>query len=101
MKWRIGIFQIKNLKNNRILLNTSFDLDRAFNADKFQLKMGLHSNTELQNNWNELGSDAFEFSLVDELKPAESATDAKNKSELKQLLELHKIAIIESGGSLY
>jgi hypothetical protein len=44
MKFRVGIFQITNKKDNRIFLNTTSDLDRAYNSDLFQLKAGMHSN---------------------------------------------------------
>lgn len=101
MKFRIGIFQIKNLTNNKIFLNTSTDLDRAFNSDQFQLKMGLHSNKELQNDWNVLGSEAFEFCVLDELKTKESATEIENKNELKDFFEMQRIELLEKGITLY
>lgn len=101
MKFRMGIFQIKNLKNHKIFLNTSTDLDRAFNSDQFQLKMGLHSNKELQNDWKELGSDAFEFGVLDELKTKETATEIENKKELKDFFEMHRNELMEKGIALY
>ncbi|MBS1650704.1 MAG: GIY-YIG nuclease family protein [Bacteroidetes bacterium] len=101
MKFKVGIFQIKNLKNERLFLQTSEDLERAFNSDNFQLKMGLHSNKELQSDWKILGSDNFEFSILDELKPKETSTASEIKVELKEFLELHRNELLENGKTLY
>jgi hypothetical protein len=64
MKFRVGIFQIKNKKDDRIFLKTTSDLDRAFNSDLFQLKAGMHSNQQLQSDWNNLGTENFEFKFL-------------------------------------
>lgn len=101
MKFKVGIFQIKNLKNNKLFLHTSEDLERAFNSDQFQLKMGLHSNKELQNDWNTLKSDNFEFSILDELKPKETSTTSEIKVELKEFLALHRNELQSNGAILY
>jgi hypothetical protein len=101
MKFRVGIFQIKNTKNNKLFLQTSGDLERAFNSDNFQLKMGLHSNRELQNDWNTLGSDNFEFSILDEMQPKETSTASEIKNDLKNLLELHRNELLENGELIY
>jgi hypothetical protein len=101
MKFRAGIFQIKNLKNNKLFLKTSTDLDRAFNSDLFQLKLGSHKNIELQNDWNTFGSDNFEFCVFDELKSKETATELEIKTDLKELLELYRIDLLKNGVILY
>ncbi len=101
MKFRAGIYQIKNLKNNKLLLKISFDLDRAFNSDQFQLKLGSHKNIELQNDWNTFGPDSFEFSIFDELKSKEAATESEIQTDLKELLELHRIELLKNGIVFY
>ena len=101
MKFRAGIFQIKNLKKNKLFLKTSTDLDRAFNSDQFQLKLGSHKNIELQNDWNTLGSDNFEFSIYEELKIEETATELEKQTDLKELLKLHQIDLLKKGTKLY
>jgi len=101
MKFRAGVFQIKNLKDNKLFLKTSTDLDRAFNSDLFQLKLGSHRNQELQNDWNTIGSDNFEFSILDELKLKETETDSEKQKDLKELLELHQADLVKKGIRLY
>jgi len=68
MKFKAGIFQIINKKKNRIFLKTTSDINKAFNADLFQLKAGMHSNRKLQNDWDNEEAENFEFKIVDELK---------------------------------
>lgn len=101
MKFRVGIYQIKNLQNNKLFLKTSLDLDRAYNTDLFQLKFGNHKNNELQQDWNTFGLNNFEFALFDELKTEASATELEIKNDLKELIELHRFDLIKNGISLY
>lgn len=101
MKFRAGIFQIINTKDNKIYLQISNDLDRAFNSDMFQLKAGLHSNKTLQNDWNKLGQENFEFRVFDELKLKDTATPYEIKKDLKELLEIHKNELKLKGQQLY
>ena len=101
MKFRAGVFQIKNLKDNKLFLKTSTDLDRAYNSDLFQLKLGSHRNQELQNDWNTIGSDNFEFSILDELKLKETETDSEKQKDLKELLEIHQADLVKKGIRLY
>jgi hypothetical protein len=101
MKFRCGIYQILNKKGNRIHLKTSSDLDRAFNSDLFQLKAGMHSNKALQDDWNHLGPENFEFMIFDELKLNGTETKAEIDLELKELLQLHVAELNEKGQLLY
>lgn len=101
MKFRQGIFQIINKQENRIYLQTTSDLDRAYNLDVFQLKAGLHQNTTLQNDWNTLGSEMFEFKPFDELKINDTDTPSEIKRDLKELLEMHLSELKKNGQLLY
>ncbi len=101
MKFRAGIFRIKNVKNNKLYLKTSTDLDRAYNSDQFRLKMGLYSNKELQNDWNTFGAGSFEFDAFDELKIKETATESEIKNDLKEFLDLHRMDLLKNGNILY
>ena len=101
MKFRHGIYQVLNKKENRMYLKTSVDLDRAFNADVFQLKAGMHSNKALQEDWNLLGQEYFEFKIFDELNVKGTETKAEINKELKELLELHLAELIKDGQLLY
>lgn len=101
MKFRVGIFQILNKKENKIFLNIASDLDKPFNSDLFQLKAGLHSNLQLQNDWNSLGTENFEFKIFDELKIKDTESPTDINKELKELLKMHLIGLKNNGQLLY
>ena len=65
----MGIWQVRNLANDRVLIGASPNLPGIINRLQFQLQMGSHQNAELQADWNEYGSDNFAFEILDELTP--------------------------------
>jgi hypothetical protein len=101
MKFRAGIFGIVNKKDDSIFLKASPDLDRAFNSDRFQLKMGSHMNRLLQNDWNSLGEENFDFLIIDELETKGTETSAEIKKELTELLGLHLAELKQKGTPVY
>ncbi|HVZ25945.1 MAG TPA: GIY-YIG nuclease family protein [Sediminibacterium sp.] len=85
-KPRMGLFQIRNTINGKILLQASPNLDTVWNRERFQLKNGTHLNQALQKEWNEYGEEHFVYEIVSELKQEGSAIDYRY--ELKQLQKL-------------
>lgn len=69
---RMGVFQIRNLANDKVFIGSSLNLDGIFNRHEFQLKMGGHPNKTLQADWNEFGAENFEFEILEELFPREN-----------------------------
>ena len=65
----MGIFRIRNLFNGRSFIGSTANLPAMLNRQRAQLSMGAHANRELQKEWDELGSEAFEFDVLDELMP--------------------------------
>jgi hypothetical protein len=65
----MGVFQIKNTTNEKILIGSSMNLPGKKNSQEFQLKAGGHYNKELQSDWNALGPAAFTFEILETLKP--------------------------------
>ena len=63
-----GIFQVKNIRNGKVLLGSSLNLEGALNRHRFELEVGSHRSKELQRDWNELGADAFVFEILEEVK---------------------------------
>lgn len=68
----MGVFQIRNLTNEKVFVGSSKNLDGIFNRHEFQLKMGGHPNKDLQKDWNEFGSENFAFEVLEELFPREN-----------------------------
>lgn len=64
-----GVFQVKNLKNGKVLLGSSTNLHGPLNKHRFLLTIGRHDNPTLQAEWNQYGAEAFAFEILDAFKP--------------------------------
>lgn len=85
-KFRIGIFTIRNVTNNKILLGSTPDLDAKWGTQKFQLNAGMHPCAELQADWIELGEEKFIFQVLDEIVQSDEISDyTKDLKTLEQL----------------
>ena len=83
----MGVFQIKNIKNNKILIDNSIDMESKWNRHKMELKFGNHRNRNFQKEWNEYGEENFVFEVLSELIKSEEENINYNK-ELKTLEEM-------------
>jgi frataxin-like iron-binding protein CyaY len=79
MKFPAGVFQIRNTVNGKIFINSSVNLDKVWNSQKFQLQLGGHPNHALQQEWKEFGESAFVFEILDEV-----AQDGEREINLKE-----------------
>jgi hypothetical protein len=95
-----GIFQVRNVTSGRVLIGAAVNPEGSLNRHRFELTTGSHPVTDLQADWNELGPDAFEFTVVDMLKPRKEPSDDPQK-ELDVLLELWRERLREAGVALY
>jgi group I intron endonuclease len=66
-----GIYQVKNTVNGKVLLGSSLNLEGPLNRHKFMLKIGSHTNKELQKDWDEFGPEKFVFEILEEIKVKE------------------------------
>ena len=90
MKFSMGVFQIKNISNNKIFIDNSVDMTSKWNRHRAELRFGTHRNFELQKDWNEKGEDNFVFEILSELKQ-----DDKRKVNYPKELQLLQQMIIE------
>ena len=81
----IGVFQIRNLSNEKIFVGSSMNLDGIFNRHRFQLNDGSHQSKELQKDWNESGAENFAFEILEELTPRENLDMPKELEFLEDL----------------
>jgi len=70
----MGIYQIKNLMNGKILLGFAKNLPGKLNSVKFQLEHGSFPNRDLQKDFQDLGEKNFSFEAIDYLDPKEDTT---------------------------
>jgi len=82
-----GIFQIKNRIKGKIFIGSAENVPGILNRHKFELKMGIHRNRELQNDYNRDGEQNFEFTVL-EIVNEKKDPDFNYKEELTALKEL-------------
>ncbi|HKI78091.1 MAG TPA: GIY-YIG nuclease family protein [Ignavibacteriaceae bacterium] len=84
---QMGIYQVKNNVNGKILIGSSKNLPGIINRFQFLLKYGTEQNKGLQNDYDKYGKEKFTFEVLDELKPKEDP-DYNYSEDLKVLEEL-------------
>jgi frataxin-like iron-binding protein CyaY len=87
MKYRMGVFQIKNKINGRVFIGSSTDLKAIWYAQKLQLDVGIHQNSDLQKEWKEYGAENFTYEILEEIKQTEDKPTDYGK-EVKALEEM-------------
>ena len=83
MKIEAGVYQIKNLKNQKILLKATSDL-KTMTGTRMVLNSGGFRNKQLQDDWNQYGEEAFSFEVLEILEEKTEGFFDK-KEELKKL----------------
>ena len=92
----MGVFQIKNKLNGKILIGSSNNLPARLNRFRAELKMGNCRNVALQQEWKEFGPEAFEFEELEILEPLDDPS--YNPAEDLRFLETLWIEKLKSYG---
>ncbi|GAB4034253.1 GIY-YIG nuclease family protein [Spirosoma gilvum] len=87
-KFRIGIFQIRNMVNGKIYIGGSLNLEAIWNRNRMELNFGGHRNETLQREWKEFGEANFVFEILSEIEQKEGSTIDYSK-EVKELEKLY------------
>jgi hypothetical protein len=89
----MGIFQIKNLSNGKVFVESSKNLEGGLNRYKFQLDLGSFKNKALQEDYSRLDADQFALEIVDRLAPKKDdpAYDYTEDLETLKLMWLDKL----------
>lgn len=87
MKFRMGVFQVRNLLNNKIYIDSSVNLDKIWNRHRLQLNFGNHPNVLLQHDWKQYGEDNFVYEILGEVEETENSNldYAKEVKVLEQM----------------
>ncbi|MDA3859686.1 MAG: GIY-YIG nuclease family protein [Melioribacteraceae bacterium] len=91
MKFRMGVFQIRNIINGKIFIDSSPNMDSKWNRHKTELKFGNHRNSELQIDRKKFGEKNFVFEVLSNLEQKEG----ENINFKKELLLLEEMLIDE------
>jgi len=83
MKFPMGVFQIRNKVNGKILIDKSTNMNAKWNRHRLQLSVGSNFAQELQNDWKLYGEENFEFEVLSFLEEKEGSNmDYKDELEL-------------------
>ena len=69
LKNKSGIYQIRNLINNKIYVGSAVNLKKRFNTHLYQLKTNIHENYKLQRDFDKYGEQNFIFEVIEFCKP--------------------------------
>lgn len=81
----MGIYAVRNTRNGKVLIGGTPNLPGALNRAEFSLRLGGHSNRELQREWKEMGPDAFTFEVLDELERSDPDPSHDYRDDLAAL----------------
>ncbi len=88
--FRMGVFQIRNTVNNKILVESSPNLDAIWNRHRIELKFGSHRNLGLQADWAAHGEQNFDYEILEELDMEQiEAKQLDPNKEIKLLEQLY------------
>jgi hypothetical protein len=65
----MGVYRVHNTIADRSLVGSSVNLPAILNRHRAELRMGMHKNRALQQDWTQLGEDAFAFEILDTVTP--------------------------------
>ncbi len=84
----MGVYQVRNTKSGKVMIASSPNLPAIFNRLRMELETGgYRKHPELQDDWNTLGAEAFEFEVLEELEPPDTPGWDPG-DDLQALLEL-------------
>ncbi len=83
----MGVFAIRNLNNDKVLIHYSTDMKSKWNRHRTELNSGSHRNKQLQHDLTVLGANQFTFEVLSELKEPEEK-EIIYKAKLKTLVEM-------------
>ena len=60
-----GVYQIRNIKNNKVYIGSSVDIEQRWRTHRSSLNKNKHNNYKLQGDWNEYGNENFKFEVLE------------------------------------
>lgn len=85
-----GIYQIRNIENNKIYIGSSMDIEQRWSGHKSELKRNKHHSFKLQEDWNKYGENKFVLEMLIEVDD-ETTRDELSTIEQKYIDEYNPI----------
>lgn len=95
----MGVYRIRNTRNDKSYIGCGTDLPAKINRHKAELKFGSHRNRELQEEWNLFGESSFQFEVLDGLDHKEDC-QASPIEELQVLKDMWMRKLEKEGYSV-
>ena len=83
-----GVYVIRNILNNKLLLGAAADLQGIKNRFDFSQKTGSCVDLKLQSDWSKQGGEQFVFEVLEELKKGETQTVESFNADIDLLKEI-------------
>ena len=80
-----GVYLIRNVLTNKLLLEATTDLSAIKNRFEFSLKTGSCVYMKLQKDWAEIGGSGFNLEVLEEIRKNDSQTDIEFKADVDLL----------------
>lgn len=88
----MGIYQIKNLVNGKILIGKSKNLTARKNRFEFEMNFGGDPQSDMYSDYKKFGKKNFVFEVLDTLKPVEDPSNKYDEDlEILENLWLDKL----------
>jgi hypothetical protein len=89
---QMGIYQVRNTANGKILVGSSTDLPAILNRHRAGMRLGAHPNRGIREDCATFGADVFAFEVVDTLPlPEDPAYDPADDLRTLEALWLEKL----------
>ncbi len=85
-----GVYCIKNTVNDKILLQSTVDLQGSKNRFEFAQKTGSCVSLFLQKDWARFGKDVFVLEVLDELEKSDEQSQKEFLQDIKALEDIWK-----------
>ena len=83
-----GVFAIRNLVNDKLLVGTTADLPGSKNRFEFSQKTNSCTYLKLQSDWDKYGCEQFAFEVLEELKKGEAQATEEFKADIEVLKDM-------------
>lgn len=93
----MGVLAVKNNKTGKQYIKGALNLEALVNKMKFLLQGNMFNNIQLQQDWNEYGSDHFSFEFVTIIPTQEN----KYVNYRQEIVKAERAAISELDGEMY
>lgn len=90
-KQAMGVYQIRNLANDKVYVASSPNLSAIWNREQFQLELGGHPNAALQAEYKEFGKDQFVFEILHELRVSDETPNPKDELKALEVLTIEEL----------